>query len=277
MPETAGSGGALGRRALLTAGAAVAGVGAVGVIGWETASYTTRFRVRQKLGLEDPFIPDAPEGRVRLEPVTSRHMGSINLFTAVPAGQGTGAGLPVVVVLHGSSATAASFQGFGMGRFVTAAVRAGAPPFVMAATDDAPQGWTPGGGLDPQAMLAEELPGWLSDRGFDAGRRALWGWSRGGYGALRFLQVHPSWARGLALFSPALHAGDGVLDGLSMLGSLPWGLWSGAEDPFHDGALALAAAAPTPPHPWVQGEGAHTRTYWNAHTLEMLRFLAGTL
>ena len=52
-------------------------------------------------------------------------MGDLDLFTAVPAGHGEGAGLPVVVVLHGSSASAAQLRGFGLGRFVTAAVEAG--------------------------------------------------------------------------------------------------------------------------------------------------------
>lgn len=53
-------------------------------------------------------------------------------------------------------------------------------------------------------MLREELPGWLAERGFAADRRALWGWSRGGYGALRFVSETPGWARALVLFSPAL-------------------------------------------------------------------------
>lgn len=266
------------RRGLLVGGTAAAGVGVAGVVGWEIAPYSVRFRVKDQLGLNpDPFVPDAAEGRVRLEHLRSKHMGALDLFTAVPAGHGDGAGLPVIVVMHGGSASAAAFRGIGLARFVTAAVEAGTPPFVLAGTDDGPAGWVPAGGVDPQAMLREELPTWLEQRGFDAGRRAIWGWSRGGYGALRFVQSDPGWAFALALFSPAVHDDDPALDDLSALGRLPWGLWSADHDPWHDGAIALSERAPTPPDPWVQGEGGHTRIYWNDHTLEMMDFLAGHL
>ena len=258
-------------------GAAVVGLGAAGAVGWELAPRSVRYGVRGVLGLNpDPFIPDAPEGEVRLERVRSQHLGETDLFTAVPHGHGDGAGLPVVVVLHGSSATAADLREFGLARFVTAAVEAGAPPFVLAGTDDGSAGWVPTGSDDPQAMLREELPEWLSARGYAAERRALWGWSRGGYGALRFIQAEPAWASAVALFSPALHEGDPALDDLSAL-ETPWGLWCGENDPFDDGAIALAETAPTPPDPWVRGEGGHTRVYWNDHTIDMMRFLAGNL
>lgn len=260
------------RRQLL-GGAAALGAGAAG---WALAPPDVRWRARSAVGLTpEAFVPDAPEGQVSLERVTSRHLGDIDLFTAVPDGYGTGAGLPVVVVLHGSSASAAALRGFGLPRFVTAAVEAGAPPFVLAATDDGPDGWLPVDGLDPQAMLREELPGWLADRGF-GDSRALWGWSRGGYGALRFVQAEPTWATGLALFSPALHPGDEVLVDLSALAELPWGLWCGDWDPFRDGADALLAAAP-PPERAVAGDGGHTRVYWNDQTLPMLEWLTTTL
>jgi hypothetical protein len=266
------------RRGVLVGGAAVAGVGAATLVGWEVAPNSVRFRVRDAFGmLPDPHIPDAAEGEVGLETVRSQHMGEIDLFTAVPHGHGDGAGLPVVVVLHGSSASAAAFRDFGLARFVTAAVEGGAAPFVLAGTDDGPAGWLPSAGVDPQAMLRDELPGWLARRGFAADRRALWGWSRGGYGALRFVQEQPSWASALALFSPALAADDPALADLSALDALPWGLWCGDRDPFHDGALALADDAPRAPDPWVQGDGGHTRVYWNDHTVEMMRFLSDNL
>lgn len=262
----------IGRRALL-GGAAALGAGAAG---WALAPPDVRWRARSAVGLTpEPFVPDVPEGRVALERVRSVHLGDIDLFTAVPDGYGDGAGLPVVVVLHGSSASAAALGGFGLARFVTAAVEAGAPPFVLAGTDDGPDGWLPTADVDPQAMLREELPEWLADRGF-GDHRALWGWSRGGYGALRFVQAEPGWATGLALFSPALHPGDEALADASTLGDLPWGLWCGDWDPFRDGADALLAAAPAPERD-VAGDGGHTRVYWNAHTVEMLTWLTTTL
>ncbi len=101
-----------------------------------------------------------------------------------------------------------------------------------------------------------------------------WGWSRGGYGALRMLAAHPDWAGPLALFSPALHDDDPLLQDPEMLSALRerrWGLWCGDDDPLRDGADALAATAPTAPDPDVAGPGDHTRSYWNAHTLAMLR------
>lgn len=264
----------VGRRSLLAAG----GVVGLGALGWQLAPPSLTERIELRLGIEpEVFVPDAPEGMVRVERVSSRAMGDLDLFTAAPAGHGEGAGLPVVVVLHGSSASAAQLQGFGLGRFVTAAVEAGAPPFVLVGTDDGPAGWVPGGDSDPQRMLRDELPGWLELRGYDADRRALWGWSRGGYGALRFVTEEPGWAAALALFSPALGPGDPVLRDLGALADVPWGLWCGEWDPFRDGAVALAEAAPVAPDPWVGGDGGHTRAYWNAHTLEMLDLLAREL
>lgn len=257
------------RRGLLVGAGAV---GAVGLAGYAVAPR----RVKGLLGMgPDMFIPDAPEGEVRVERMTSEHVGEIDLLTAVPHGHGDGAGLPVVVALHGSSQSAATLPDFGLPRFVTAAVAAGAPPFVLVATDDGPSGWVPDDGADPQAMLRDELPGWLSDRGYDAERRALWGWSRGGYGVLRFLQAEPGWAAAAALYSPALLPDDPAFDDLAVLGTLPWGLWCAEDDPYHDAAAALAEQAPTAPDPWVQGPGGHTWAYWNAQTLDMFGWLTG--
>lgn len=265
------------RRALLAGAAGVAGLGATAVAGWELAPY----RVKERFGLtRQAYIPDAPEGRIRLEAVRSAAMGGeVDLFTAVPAGHGDGAGLPVVVVLHGASARAADFQRFGFGRFLTAAVERGAPPFILAGTDDGPSGWVPdeSAGADPPAMLLTELPKWLSARGFDADRRALWGWSRGGYGAVRFAQQAPDWARAAALFSPAVQAGDAVFDRVNALAGLPIGLWCGTEDPFVEGVRQLAAALPARPEVLTYARGGHTRALWNDHTLTAFGWLAGKL
>jgi hypothetical protein len=264
------------RRSLLLGGAGAVGVGAVGAAGWQLAPYG----VKQRLGATpDPFIPDAAEGRVRLESVHSPALGgAVDLFTAVPAGHRDGAGLPVVLVLHGSSASAADFRGFGFGRFVTAAVERGAPPFVLAGTDDGPVGWVAdGSGPDPQSMVLDELPRWLTERGFDAGRRALWGWSRGGYGVLRIAEAAPRFARAAALFSPAVVTGDPVFDRLDALAPLPVGLWCGTSDPFYDAVRDLVHDLPVTPERLVYAPGAHTRVFWDDHTLDALGWLAERL
>lgn len=264
----------LSRRQLLLGSAGVAGAGALTV-----ALPVAPFRLRRMLGLTpDPFVPDAAEGRVRYEQVRSDAMGGeIGLFTAVPAGFGDGGALPVVVVLHGASASAADLQGFGLPRFATAAVEAGAPPFVLAATDDGPSGWVPDASGNPQAMLRHELPDWLAERGYDAGRRVVWGWSRGGYGALRMMLAHPQWARAAALFSPAVVTGDPELADLSPLAGLPLGVWCGENDGFYDAVRDLVGRLPDEPRIETYGPGGHTRVYWNDHTVDALHWMARQL
>ncbi|GAB6985905.1 alpha/beta hydrolase [Nocardioides pyridinolyticus] len=265
----------LSRRRLLAGTAGVAAAGVAGAVGWEAMPWS----VRRGLGLlPDPYIPDAAEGRVRLESVTSAAMGTrLALFSSVPAGYGDGAGLPVVVVLHGASASVSDFRDFGLPRFVTAAVDGGAEPFVLAGTDDGPSGWVPVAGSDPFAMLREELPRWLADRGYDATRCALWGWSRGGYGALRFSLQHPEWARAVALFSPAVSSTDPALTDLSALERLRLGVWCGTDDSFYDDVRAVVERLPAAPEPVTYAEGGHTRVFWNDHTVDALGWLGSCL
>jgi S-formylglutathione hydrolase FrmB len=258
------------RRAVLVASAGLTGAALTAAVGWRAGS--------SLVTNPEPWVPDDPEGVVRLERIRSIAMGGdVDLFTAVPHGFGDGNGLPVVVVLHGASASARELREFGLGRFVTAAVRAGTPPFVLAGTDDGPVGWTPAGGVDPSAMLRDELPGWLEQRGFAARRRALWGWSRGGYGALAFAAENPRWAGSLALFSPALGEDDALLARLGSLDRLPVGLWCGEDDSFVAGTRAVADALPTRPEVEVFEPGGHTRVFWNDHTLAAFDWLASHL
>jgi hypothetical protein len=187
-------------------------------------------------------IPSAPEGRIRLEQVSSRARGTtVDLFTAVPHGHGDGAGLPVCVILHGVTGRPSDYQGFGLGRFLTDAVQRGAPPFVLAGADGGVLYWEPdpAGGDDPQRMMTDEMPRWLAARGYDASRIAGWGWSMGGYGVLRLGEVRPGRLRAVAAFSP---------------------------DVTHSPAVARS-----------YGDGAHTRAYWDSVTLPAFAFLGGEL
>jgi len=135
----------------------------------------------------------------------------------------------------------------------------------------------PDSGDDPQAMVLDELPGWLAERGFDAGRRALWGWSMGGYGCLRAAEVAPGWARAVAAFSPAITPGDAVFADVDALADTPVGLWCGAGDGYYDAVLELEQALPAPPAVTSFGPGDHSRFYWNDHTPAAFAFLADQL
>lgn len=238
-------------------------------------------RVKIRLGLgPDPFIPDAPEGQVRLETVRSLARGQdVDLFTAVPDGYGDGSGLPVVVVLHGASATAAGFRDFGFGRFLTQAVLDGAEPFVLAGADGGLLRWEkdPNSSDDPQAMVVDEMPEWLAARGYDADRRAVWGWSMGGYGALRLAESYPDYAKGVAAFSPALSTGDSVTVDVAALADVPLAVWCGTEDAFYPAIQDFVDALPTRPEILSYSTGAHTRIYWNDQTPEAFDFLSTQL
>ncbi len=249
----------------------------VGAAGWSVVPGA----YKRRLGVgDDPWVPDAPQGQVRLETVRSAARGrEVELFTAVPAGLGDGTGLPVVVVLHGASAVAADFEGYGLGRFLTAAVEAGASPFVLAGADGGVLGWEPDpdSADDPQRMVLEEMPTWLAERGFDAASRALWGWSMGGYGSLRLVEAAPDWGLAVAAFSPAITLGGAVFDDVARLADVPIGLWCGTDDAFYDDVVALGAALPSPPAIASYSPGEHSRFYWNEQTLAAFSFLAGRL
>jgi len=215
---------AISRRSLLRTAAIGAGtVGLATALGGCGSSGGPQLSAAAKTG-----IPSAPEGTVRLERIASTARGrAVGLFTAVPAGHGDGAGLPVCLILHGASATTADYRQFGFGRFLTAAVRAGAPPFVLAGADGGHDYWRPDGRDDPQRMLTEEMPGWLTARGYDATRLAAYGWSMGGYGTLLLAERHPSLLRAVAALSPAIATDDPLITGVTALDPKRLGVWCG--------------------------------------------------
>ncbi|MGH9040123.1 MAG: esterase, partial [Acidimicrobiia bacterium] len=209
-------------------------------------------------------VPDAPVGDERLERRRSTARGrEVDFYTAVPAGHGDGRGLPVCLILHGGSAVAADYPGFGLARFLSDAVGRGAAPFVLAGADGAPHGWTPSPTDDPQRMAHEELPDWCSERGFDGVRLAGWGWSRGAAGLLRLGEAFPGFLRAIAAFSPAVSDGDAAFRDAGALRGTPIGLWCGRQDPLYETVRRLERALPEPPRAGGYADGRHTRRYWN--------------
>src|SRR4029079_16424752 len=108
------------------------------------------------------------------------------------------------IVLHGGTGRPHDYEGFGFPQFVTQSALDQNQPFVLAGADGDLLRREPSGSDNPQAMVVDEMPRWLSDRGFDADRRVLWGWSMGGCGVLRLAESYPDFARAVAAFSPAL-------------------------------------------------------------------------
>jgi pimeloyl-ACP methyl ester carboxylesterase len=271
--QAEGSEAGVSRRGLLIGAAGVGTLAAMGGVGY--ALTPSRWKQRLGIGGDDWFVPNAPRGQFRLETVSSDARGQdVELFTAVPHGYGDGAGLPVVIVLHGGTGRPHDYEGFGFPQFVTQSALDGNEPFVLAGADGDLLRWEPSGSDNPQAMVVDEMPQWLSERGFDADRRVLWGWSMGGFGVLRLAESYPDYARAVAAFSPALQPGDSVYDDADALADLPLAIWCGTDDAFYDDDRAFVAALSVEPEIVTYAPGAHTRYFWNDHTLEAFAFLA---
>jgi dienelactone hydrolase len=223
-------------------------------------------------------IPSASPGREAVTTMHSTKRGmDVSFYTAVPDGYGDGRGLPVCLILHGASATADSFTGFGFGRFLTDAVRRGAAPFVLAGATGNAGGWAPPHGTDdPLGMVRDEIPAWCGALGFDTSRLVAWGWSMGGRGSLLLAESDPAFVRAVAAFSPAVQTGDDVFAGAQRL-TMPIGLWCGESDGFYDSVRDLEHALPKADVTAAYAKGAHTRGYWNRVTPAAFDFIAAHL
>jgi predicted esterase len=225
-----------------------------------------------------PVMPSAPPGDERLEQRYSAARGrEVDFYTAVPAGHGDGRGLPVCLVLHGGSKRPADFAALGLGRFLTDAVRRGAPPFVLAGATGDRLAWRPDGRDDPQRMVRDEIPDWCAARGFDTGRLAAWGWSLGGYGALLLAGTYPGFVRSAAAFSPAVRPGDAVFRDVQRLSGTPVGLWCGRDDDLYDNVTALHRALPAAPAAGGYRAGRHNFGYWSTVIPEAFAFTGARL
>lgn len=270
----------LSRRALLRAGVGGTALAALGLTAVGTGAVSLPDALTRRWADDGPdgVIPSAPPGDERVETRTSAARGrDVDFYTAVPAGHGDGRGLPVCLVLHGARATAADFPAFGLGRFLSDAVGRGAAPFVLAGATGGVLGWEPSAGDDPQRMVHEEIPSWCAERGFDTTRIAVWGWSMGGYGALRLAEAFPGFVRAVAAFSPAVSPGDRVFKGVSALGGTKVGLWCGRQDSFYNPVRELERVLPAAPAAGGYAPGRHRRGYWNRITPAAFDFLAAAL
>jgi len=279
------------RRTVLTGAAVLVGAGALGAVGVATGVVPGSAGIRRRLGLHGPDgeVPDVVAGTVTTRSVESAARGTrVSLATMTPAGVDA-TGLPVLLALHGRGATARTYLDLGLPQFLTAATQAGAAPFAIAAVDGGDRYWHAVGPDDPQAMLRDEVPGWLADAGLGPVFGAL-GISMGAFGALLWARLAATPPAALIAMSPALFLGwndaasrNAFVDEADWVASEPLrhldaidgstlGVWCGNEDPFVSAARRLAEGTGAAAAHF--DSGAHTDGYWRRVLPDALAFAA---
>lgn len=286
------------RRALLTgaAGGAVA-LGAGGILVNEGV-LPGRVRAYELLGLngEDAPIPDVRPGSRQDGAFASRWRGGLTTRWSLGAPPGHDpTGLPLVVCLHGARADhATAFDRLGVDRFLAQAVARGVPPFVVASVDGGSASyWHPRtDGTDASAMVTEELVPMLRERFGLASGLGLYGWSMGGYGALRLALRQPGIVA-VAACSPALFASyddtsPGAFDDRAQfdredlvrlapdMPDVPLRVDCGKGDPFHDQVRDFVHRLPRRPAGGFEA-GGHTYGYMRRMLPAQLAFLGRQL
>ncbi|MEV8439394.1 alpha/beta hydrolase [Actinosynnema sp. NPDC051121] len=274
--------GALGGTALATAGvtAALHGNAPLGEA------------LRHALGVAGP-VPAVKRAVVSVDRVHSHYRGrDVDLLTMVPPGVPT-RDLPMSILLHGRHGTARTASPGGMAEVLVSAVGRGqVPPFGFVAVDGDDHYWhenVPGD--DPMAMLLEEVPRWLAERGYGT-PFACTGVSMGGFGALLYARRRHERrepAHAIAAIAPALltdweemakrnafadqaqWASLDPLKNLDKLGTTPIGVWAGDRDHFITGTRRFIAAA----KPTVASitPGGHDDTLYRKVVPDVIRFL----
>jgi enterochelin esterase-like enzyme len=292
----------IGRRALLIGGG-VAGVGLLlgaGLAAHELPLRSWWDRATGACGEPGPVPPSSASPRTS-GTFRSRAIGAeVGYALSVPPGHRIGEPLPVAIMLPGRGGTAADcLVSTRLPDFVADAVAARrVSPFALAAVDGGTSYWHPrASGEDRMAMLIDEFVPMCAARwGMGVDRRAVVGWSMGGYGAILAAELHPRMFDGVAAASPAIFrtfdevrgaGGDefdsaedlaryNVFGGTQALRDVPIRIDCGTADPFYPNDRAFAEALPTPP----AGEffpGCHDGDSWRVVAPGQVEFLGAVL
>jgi dienelactone hydrolase len=291
------------RRQVLLGGGASAVVVAGALVGLvEVGVLPGKQRLLSAVGGCGPAgeIPTATPGPVATGSFRSAARGGLDTSWAVlyPPGADDHTALPVCVAMHGRGGSHTwVFEGVHLDRYLADGVtNHGVAPFVIASVDggDATNWHRRASGEDPLKMVTDELLPILASRGLRVERVGLWGWSLGGFGALRLAALAgPSRVAAVVAASPALwrsfgETTDGVFDGPDdfaandiftlehSLDSVPMRIDCGAGDPYSDAVTDLRAAL----HPTPDGgisPGCHESAYWTRVAPDELQFMGSHL
>jgi S-formylglutathione hydrolase FrmB len=176
-------------------------------------------------------------------------------------------------------------------RFLAAGVAQGATPFALASVDGVESYWHPrASGEDAGAMVLEEFLPLLGDHGLDVGQMAFFGWSMGGYGALRLAallgrdRVVAATAMSPALWHSFADSSPGAFDDDNDFGrntlfgrqrdldGMSVRIDCGEEDPFYAATKDYVEGFPVPPDGGFQ-PGGHDVGYWRRMAPAHVRFI----
>jgi S-formylglutathione hydrolase FrmB len=266
------------------------GLGAAGAVGLAVAGVVETRRhpnLLRRLGLDhspDRTVPDfhVPTTAGQL---TSRHLGrTVRWRLSLPAQPA----LATVFCLHGRGGN--QDAPFDEQHLPDVAAQQGLR-LAFAGVDGGDHGYWHArrAGGDALAMLIDELVPLIEAR-TGTSRRALMGWSMGGYGALLAAELHPRHFAGVAALSPALwtraeDAARGAFDdpedfhrhdvfaGRAGLATTPVFIACGSGDPFLANARRFAAGLPGARTDF--GRGYHDPPYWRTVAPAAVAFLGG--
>ncbi|WP_040511461.1 alpha/beta hydrolase [Gordonia soli] len=293
------------RRTLLTAGLGIAALsGLAACSGDEPTEVEPRKMEARAADDELPSETTPPRIESDAPLITgsfrSAKMAGRETRWAVARPAGVSGQLPVVVVLHALNTNEKSIFGskLEMQTVVQQYVDAGNPPFALAAADVARNYYhARADGTDGAAMILDEfLPMLAANRELELSteRIGLFGWSMGGYGALRLgAMLGAPRVAAIAVSSPALWADprnfpprafDSLADyqANSLFGQqnafarIPLLIEIGSSDQFFTYTRQWAAGL-HPPAAFGTSAGGHTNRYWRSVLPDQVAFLGRNL
>ena len=274
------------RRGFLAGAALAAGALAAGGLAWRTAPW------REWLGAAG--VGGASSGVRQDHRLSSRYVDEpVRYGVAWPPGTEPGDPLPVCFALPGRGGG----PPMGFADVVAAAVREGrSPAYAVVGVDGGVSYWhRRRGGEDRLSMLLDELVP-LCARRFGLGgggrRRALIGWSMGGYGALLAAQTRPRLFAAVVAVAPAVWTSYGammrgprdafddaadfarhdVIAHAGRLSGVKLRIDCGEQDPFYGYVTHLEAALP-PGAVVTYGPGGHDDGYFRRVAPAEARFI----